>query len=165
MSMRSAPAVSMPVASPAPTATGTEAEKLTAHFVEVMDALVGLVREETELVRAGRLAQAAKLAQAKDDLTRLYIAAALRLRASHTPLSQIMPHTLEALRRHHDSFRAHLQTNLTVLATAHAVSEGIVRGVSGELARQSAPQTYGASGRANLPGRNAVAPLTVSRAL
>ena len=53
---------------------------------------------------------------------------------------------LEALRRHHDTFRALLQINLTVLATAHAVSEGIVRGVSGEMARHAAPQTYGASG-------------------
>ncbi len=77
----------------------------------------------------------------------------------------IIPDRLEALRRHHDTFRALLQINLTVLATAHAVSEGIVRGVSGEMARQAAPQTYGASGRANLPGRSAAGPLAVSRVL
>jgi len=76
-----------------------------------------------------------------------------------------MPDKLEALRRHHDAFRALLQINLTVLATAHAVSEGIVRGVSGEMARHSAPQTYGASGRANQPGRGLAAPLAVSRVL
>ncbi len=52
-----------------------------------------------------------------------------------------------------------------MLATAHAVSEGIVRGVSGEMARKAAPQTYGASGRANLPGRSAAGPLAVSRTL
>ena len=38
--------------------------------------------------------------------------------------------------------------NLTVLATAHAVSESIMRGVSAELARKATPQAYGASGRA-----------------
>jgi hypothetical protein len=58
-----------------------------------------------------------------------------------------------------------MQINLTVLATAHAVSEGIVSGVSGEMARKSAPQTYGASGRPNLPRRAAAAPLAVSRLL
>ena len=67
--------------------------------------------------------------------------------------------------RRHDSFRALLQINLTVLATAHAVSEGIVRGVSGELARKASPQTYGASGRANAPDPRTAPPLAVSRML
>ncbi len=163
--MSAAPSFSAPMTSPAPIATAAEAEKLTTHFVEVMDALVGVVQQETDLVRSGRLAQAAKLAQPKADLTRHYIADALRLRASHTHLAQIMPDKLEALRRRHDAFRALLQINLTVLATAHAVSEGIVRGVSGEMARNQTPQTYGASGRANLPGRTVAAPLAVSRLL
>ena len=50
------------------------------------------------------------------------------------------------LRQRHDLFRAVLQMNLTVLATAHAVSESIMRGVSSELARKATPQgAYGAS--------------------
>jgi hypothetical protein len=61
--------------------------------------------------------------------------------------------------------RALLQTNLTVLATAHAVSESVVRGVSNEIGRRSTPQTYGASGRANVPTRAAGVPLAVSRTL
>jgi hypothetical protein len=81
-------------------------------------------------------------------------------------LSRILPAAkLEALRQRHDAFRALLQINLTVLATAHAVSEGIVRGVSEELARKSAPQTYGATGRTNVPQRKSATPLTVSRNL
>jgi len=52
-----------------------------------------------------------------------------------------------------------------VLATAHAVSEGIVRGVSNEITRRSAPHTYGASGRANAPSRAAATPIAVSRSL
>ena len=43
---------------PAPIATAAEADALVAHFIEVMDRLVGIVQQETELVRAGRLAQA-----------------------------------------------------------------------------------------------------------
>jgi hypothetical protein len=52
-----------------------------------------------------------------------------------------------------------------VLATAHAVSEGIMRGVSAELARKATPQAYGASGRATVPSAAALQPLTVSRVL
>ena len=69
------------------------------------------------------------------------------------------------MRQRHDAFRALLQTNLTVLATAHAVSEGIIRGVSGELARKQAPSTYGATGRANMPDSKASQPLALSRTL
>jgi hypothetical protein len=55
--------------------------------------------------------------------------------------------------------------NLTVLATAHAVSESIMRGVSAELARKATPQGYGASGRAAVPGAATMQPLTLSRVL
>jgi hypothetical protein len=69
------------------------------------------------------------------------------------------------LRQRHDLFRAVLQMNLTVLATAHAVSESIMRGVSAELARKATPQGYGATGRAFVPPATAMQPLTLSRVL
>jgi hypothetical protein len=164
--MSAGPSFTTPMTQPAPVATAAEADKLLAHFGEVMDALVAVVQQETELVRAGRLAQASECAKPKGELARLYIADTLRLRASQTQLSRLMPAAkLAALRQRHDAFRGLLQFNLTVLATAHAVSEGIVRGVSGEMARKSAPQTYGASGRANVPSRGTAAPLAVSRVL
>lgn len=154
-----------PMSSPPPVATAAEAEQLASHFLDVMDKLADVVRQETELVRLGKLAQAAQVSQAKADLTHLYLADALRLRANNASLARIIPQQLAELRRRHDAFRALLQINLTVLATAHAVSEGIVRGVSGELARKSMPQTYGASGRALEPPRHTGAPLAVSRTL
>jgi hypothetical protein len=155
-----------PASSSAPIASAAEAGELTAQFVEVMDALVAIVQRETELVRAGHLAKAAELEATKGDLARRYIADTLRLRASQAQLARIVPaDKLAALRQRHDTFRALLQINLTVLATAHAVSEGIVRGVSGEMARKSTPQTYGASGRANVPSRSAAAPIAISRVL
>jgi hypothetical protein len=160
-----AQALSQPLPQPAPIASADEAEQVAGHFVGVMEALVGIVQQETELVRAGRMSAAVKLEQPKADLTRLYISDTLRLRASHTHLSRIAPELLDKLRQSHDHFRALLQVNLTVLATAHAVSEGIVRGVSGALARQAEPQTYGASGRHTPPRHNASAPLAVSRSL
>jgi hypothetical protein len=154
-----------PMIAPQPITTAVQAQELTAHFVEVMETLIEVVQRETELVRAGRLSAAAELQKAKSELTRLYIADTLLLRASHANLVRIAPQTLTHIRERHDSFRALLQINLTVLATAHAVSEGIVRGVSEEIARKARPQIYGASGRANLPSCNTAAPIAVSRML
>jgi len=45
------------------------------------------------------------------------------------------------------------------------VSEGILRGVSNELARRSTVQTYGASGRHHTQARRAATPIAVSRSL
>jgi hypothetical protein len=150
---------SRPVESPA------EAETLIKHLLDVMDALLGTVEEETELVRAGKLTEAAKLEPAKTDLSRMYIADTVRIRASQGYLSQAKPTLVDELRKRHDLFRALLQMNLTVLATAHAVSESIMRGVSTELARKATPQAYGASGRATAPAASSQQPLTLSRVL
>ncbi len=148
--------------SPSPAVSADEAAASVTRFIEVMDALLHVVQQETDLVRAGRVSQAAKLADSKADLTRRYIADALQLKANQ---ARIPAERLASLRRQYDEFRALLQINLTVLATAHAVSEGIVRGVSGELARKSVPSTYGASGRTAAASASAVQPLAVSRVL
>ena len=165
MNMTAANQGAQTIPSPPPVASPQDAQALATHYIEVMDMLIGLIQQETDLVRQGRLPQAAALEQSKTDLARLYVADTLRLRASHVLFAKLAPDTMAELMKRHDTFRALLQINLTVLATAHAVSEGIVRGVSGELTRKSAPQTYGASGRANAPDPRAAAPLAVSRAL
>jgi hypothetical protein len=148
-----------PVASPA------EGETLIRHLLEVMDALLGTVEEETALVRAGKLAEAAKLEAAKAELSALYVTDTARIRASQVYLNRVTPKMAAELRARHDLFRAVLQMNLTVLATAHAVSESIMRGVSSELARKATPQGYGASGRAAVPPAASMQPLTLSRVL
>src|SRR4051794_28787422 len=155
-----------PTAACVPITTVDESERLTTHFVEVMEALFGVVQQETELVRGGQLGAVEKLYEPKGNLTRLFLADTLRVRASQRYLSEVMsPEQRDTLRQHHDRLRALLQMNLTVLATAHAVTEGIVRGVSGDLARKAAPQTYGASGRTVMPSPSAAQPLALSRIL
>ncbi len=58
-----------------------------------------------------------------------------------------------------------LQVNLTVLATAHAVSEGIVRGVNAEMQKKNIPQTYTAAGTRAQPGRANMTPIVISRSM
>jgi hypothetical protein len=148
-----------------PVANPAEGETLIKHLLDVMEALLGTVEEETALVRAGKLAEAAKLEAAKAELSGLYVADTARIRASQVYLNRVTPKMAAELRNRHDLFRAVLQMNLTVLATAHAVSESIMRGVSSELARKATPQGYGASGRAAVPPAASMQPLTLSRVL
>jgi hypothetical protein len=157
------PLPSAPEALPRPITTAAEAQEVVGHLSDVMDALLNLVDQETELVRAGRLRDAATLEPTKSDLARLYITDTARLNISAPYLKQTAPGVLAALRQRHHNFHAMLQINLTVLATAHAVSEGVMRGLSQEMTRQASPQTYGATGRASAPKPQMGRPLAVSR--
>ena len=150
---------------PPPIKTTAEAENLVRHLLAAMDALVATVDQETELVRAGKLKQAATLEPAKTELARVYAADTAQVKANLPALTAHVPDLLAALRKQHDTFHALLQINLTVLATAHAVSEGLVRGAHAEVVQKNAPQTYGQSGRTTGPARNVATPISVSRTL
>ena len=146
-------------------ATPVEARKLAEELMDVMSALLGIIERETELVRAGKVREAIALEGQKGELSRRYMVTVERLKNSQKYLAQVSPELLTTLRRHHDTFRAMLQVNLTVLATAHAVSEGIVRGVNTEIQRRNMPNTYTASGARTTPGPRNHTPLSVSRSL
>lgn len=136
-----------------------------ANLSAVMDAIVHIVEQETSLVRAGKLSEASRLEPAKADLANRYYAGATRIKEIQPQLASDAPDALADLQRKHNDFHAALQMNLTVLATAHAVSEGIVRGVWEELVRKASPSTYSANGRPNGPNASASQPLAVSRVL
>jgi hypothetical protein len=150
---------------PQPVATAAEAENLIRHLLAAMDALVATVEQETALVRAGKLKDAAALEATKAELARTYVNDTTQVKANLPVLKKQVPDLLAALRKQHDTFNALLQINLTVLATAHAVSEGLIRGAHAEVARKNAPQTYGNSGRPVAPPKNAAVPVSVSRSL
>jgi hypothetical protein len=156
---RQAPA-SRPVAS-----TPAEARKLAEDMVEVMSGLLAIIERETELVRAGKVREALRLEEQKTELSRRYMVAVENLKNAQAHLKQVAPELLATLRRHHETFRAMLQINLTVLATAHAVSEGIVRGVNAEVQRNNMPNAYTAAGQRATPSPRQVRPLAVSRSL
>jgi hypothetical protein len=151
---------------PVPLATTpAEARKLAENLMDVMSALLGIIERETELVRAGKLREGMALEPKKTELSRRYVGAITHLKASQKYLHHAAPDLLNTLHRHHDVFRAMLQINLTVLATAHAVSESIVRGVNTEMQRRNIPNTYTAAGKRATPGPRHNTPLAVSRSL
>jgi hypothetical protein len=150
--------------SPAPV-TAAEARQLAQNLMDVMSGLLGVIEQETELVRAGKLREAMALGPKKTEFSTRYVGVVGELKANQKSLSQSAPELLKTLHRHHDTFRAMLQVNLTVLATAHAVSESIVRGVNAEMQRRNIPNTYTAAGRRAAPSPRQIRPLSVSRSL
>jgi hypothetical protein len=158
-----------PQAAPAemsrPIETAADAQSAIVRLTEVMDGLETVVAQETELVRAGQLRKATDLGPRKTELSSHYFKTAERLKANSKFLSRLVPQEVGALARRHELLQVALKTNLVVLATVHAVSEGIVRRLSGDLARQACPQVYGASGRTTPPDPKRGQPLAFSRVL
>lgn len=148
-----------------PITTAAQAEQAIDDLAALIEKLAKLLEQETALVHAGRVRSAAALAPSKAELAGRLFACGESLKASAKFLRQSAPARCTALIRLQDGFRAILQKNIIVLATAHAVSEGIVRRLSGDLARKASPQVYGATGRAAAPHPRHSRPLAVSRTL
>ena len=154
-----------PIPAPPPVASKAEAEQLVQRLIAATDVLVSTIEQETALVRAGQVMQAVPLGKTKIELSAAFARDAARVKGSLAVLRQHVPDLLVKLRKQHEAFNALLQTNMIVLATSHAVSEGLIRGAHAELARKKAPQVYGRTGRAVAPPRNMTVPVSVSRTL
>jgi len=150
---------------PQPIRTVAEAENLVRHLLAAMDALVATVEQETQLLRAGKLKEATALETIKAELGRTYAADTAQVKANLPVLKSQVPALLDSLRKQHETFNALLQINLTVLATAHAVSEGLIRGAHSEATRKNSPQVYGSSGRQSAPRKDATQPVAINRTL
>jgi hypothetical protein len=134
-------------------------------FGAVIDALHDVLERETALVRAGRLGDANQLHAAKAALTARYVAEAQHVKPGGRNWQNTSAAARTHLRARHARLQTLMQVNLTVLATAHAVAESLVRGVVAEVTRKQAPQTYGPAGRATLPSARSAKPVVFSRSL
>jgi flagellar biosynthesis/type III secretory pathway chaperone len=141
------------------------AEQTIDTLTGLMERLRGLLEQEATLVRAGRLREAAALGATKATLAGELAAGGERVKAIAKSILQAVPERCAALKSTQEELRAVLQRNMIVLATAHAVSEGIVRRLSGDLAHKATPQVYGATGRTVAPNPRYGRPLAISRTL
>jgi hypothetical protein len=148
-----------------PIASDGDAQEATERLRGAMDSLLALLEQESACARAGRLREIARLAPEKTDLARVYMSEIRRLQTDPRHLAAAPQSVRDDLKRRHAQLLAALQTNLTVFATAHAVAEGILRGVASEIARKRSPQTYAGSGRTARPDPRNGRPLALSRTL
>jgi hypothetical protein len=137
-----------------------DAEQLVVDLTQVMDGLIAVVEQETNLIRAGRADVPTQVEQSKADLARRYSADIARLQRSRLYLCQMMPMSFAVLHHRHETFRALLQVNLTLLAIERGAAaapvddlaaEAPVDDLSGESARTSNAPHRPRPDRAHLP--------------
>lgn len=146
-------------------ADASGAERLVAEALETVAALEGVLSEETALVRAGRLREGLAGEARKAELAARYHTGTETLKANAIALARLNPAGIARLKEAHARLAACVEANQAVLATARAVSEGVVKALAAELGRSSQPQTYGATPTRSPYGAPRGGPLLVSRSL
>lgn len=126
-----------------PIVTERDARALLDEFETAMDELMVAIREETALVRAGRLFAATDVAARKNERLSRYLQARVRIKTHVGNLSRLVPDALTRMRDDHLAAIEEIRANLAALAIAREVAEGIVRNVSTAVGRRSAPASYG----------------------
>jgi hypothetical protein len=149
---------------PAP-ATRAEAEALFMSVLGTMEALLHLIAAETTLVRKGRVVEAGRMAADKAELARRYVRDLQAVQARAAELRGLAPELAERVAQRHEGFRAELQINMTVLATAKAVAESLMQEIAETVARQDQPTVYGRSGSVPPTTARTARPVTLSRSL
>ena len=132
---------------PAKFADRKSAEALCTRILTTMDQLNAVLERETELVRAGKLIKASDLQPNKTSLAAVYVADMNDARANALALGRLAPDDVAQLHRRHKEFRAMLQINMAVLATAREVSEDIMKSVAQAVGAKETASGYSLSGR------------------
>lgn len=119
-----------------------------ADLIETVDALITVLNEETRLVRAAKLSEAATLSGEKSLASERYIKAHGVLRGADSPFSALASDEVGHLRERHQALETAISQNLAVLATARTVSETLIHSVSDIVARKRGrTNVYGANGQ------------------
>lgn len=124
----------------------TESEGLCQSLMMLMDELAYLLDQESELVRAGDLHDAADLSEKKTGLAGELMAMMVYAGDHASIIERYAPVTFQALREAHEKLHRDLQVNLAALATAREVSEILLDDVAKAVNGNQTPKVYGATG-------------------
>jgi hypothetical protein len=149
-----------------PVQSAEEARMLAGELALAMSGLEAVLGEETDLLKASDLKRAAALMERKSEAGRRYVAALEAVKLNAIALARWVPAEVAALKRAQESLSTAIALNMTVLATAKAVSESIVRSLAREIAAPRQLTTYGMAGTMASAGRDPRGtPLVLSRRL
>ncbi|WP_316860049.1 hypothetical protein [uncultured Cohaesibacter sp.] len=132
----------------APIGSVSDCQRLIGAIEQIMDALDGVLIEETDLLRNGKLNEALDLVEAKNQLSIQYMLLQKAIAANASVFKQLAPQDSEQLARRHQLFQNTLQANLAVVATAREVSSELVSGINEQIQKGAKAQTYGSVGEA-----------------
>lgn len=143
------------------------AQTFVRGLLATMIELEAVLTRESDGVRAGRIAQALTDSASKSELASAYMNGLEAAKANAIALARFAPEGLEALKAAQHRFAAVVETNQQVLATARAVSEGLIKALAEEVAKARTPTVYGRPSVSPSPyGRGAQGgPLVFSRSL
>lgn len=130
-----------------------DAEAMIRRAMEAITVLEVALETETQHLAAGRIRQGLAEDRSKAELTGAYLAAITTAKTNAVAAKRFAPDLLPALHAAQASLHATALRNQAVLATAKAVSEGLVRAMADEVAKQARPQAYGVSARHAPPPR------------
>ncbi|MGP0092272.1 MAG: hypothetical protein ACLPKB_20280 [Xanthobacteraceae bacterium] len=150
-SEKTEPSSGTPAAETAAVQNPADAEQLVVHLTQVMDCLLAVVEEETQLIRAGRADIPDRVEQSKADLARRYSADITRLQRNRLYLRQMLPVSFAVLHHRHKNFGALLQINLTLLAAERAAAEAPAGDLAADSSRASGTPHRPRPLRAHLP--------------
>jgi hypothetical protein len=153
---------------PAPSASrilGREdAERLITGVLATMGDLEKVLANETAHIRVGRIRDGLAEEAKKSELASAYMRGLETVKANAIAIARFAPEALDKLKAAHAGFGRAVETNQTVLATARAVSESLMKGVSEEMNRAARPQGYAPAG--SQPARPRTSePLVLSKSL
>lgn len=144
---------------------GLPATELCMRAEQALSALVDIMNQETVLLRAGHMRQAAQLTPDKTRLAQDYVGFARAVQRQAVRLDSEAPAALERLRAGHESLATQMAENLRVLATAKTVAEDVLSDVARMVGRQDRARTYGTAGRVSSDMASSAKGIAINRAL
>lgn len=144
-----------------------EADALVEAVLEALGSLSHVVGEETGLVKAGRLKEAMAREPRKSELAGVYMKGVEQIKLNAVALARFAPDKVKRLKSAHQAFQDLIETNQTVLATARAISESIVRDLAADANRPTKAAGYGptATVGAGVFARPNSGPMVISKSL
>lgn len=130
-------------AAPAPVASREAATDLLSRLETAMAELRACVETETELLAAGRLREGLAGEGRKAELSAAYLQRLRHAKGNVVALARFAPDRLAAFRTSQGEFERIIARNQTVIETARAVSESLMRSLAEEVERRSKPVLYG----------------------
>jgi hypothetical protein len=139
-----------------------------AHLVEdvlaAMEDLKAVLEAETGLVQVGRFREGLSQDGRKSELSAAYLRGLEAIKANAVAIARLIPDLVPTFREAHADLHRVVEMNQTVLATARAVSESVMKGIAEELDQHTKPTVYAPAGAA--PRRHGQArsePLVMSK--
>jgi hypothetical protein len=141
--------------------TRSEAERLLDELTAALTELETVLEAESDLIGAGKIRDGLAAETRKAELAAAYMLKLQHAKANLVALARLTPEALRAFRARQSAFERVMDRNQTVIATARAVAEGLIRGLSEAVGRETRPSVYGLPSRPAAEQRNA-SPLVFS---